>query len=103
MPTERERLPPLCHQTVGTERGAFFRKEGQHMAGRYQGHHRLRNGDFEVFWQQNGWFWRRVSSDCPPDDQAVGPFTTSTEAYQKARQRFTQSDAGRLPIAEKRS
>jgi hypothetical protein len=34
---------------------------------------------FEVFWRQDGWFWR---SRFPVDAKAVGPFTTSTEAYQ---------------------
>ena len=65
------------------------------MAGRYQGNHRFRNEDgkeyesFDVFWQQNGWFWRLCSPDCSPDGEAIGPFNTSTEAYQNASQRFT--------------
>jgi hypothetical protein len=60
------------------------------MAGRYQGYHRFRDkngeeyGSFEVFWQ-SGWFWRQRSPGSPPDGEAVGPFTTSTEAYQNAR------------------
>ena len=58
------------------------------MAGRYQGFHRLRGKDgeksFEVFWQ-NGWFWWPRSPGSQPHGEAVGPFTTSTEAYQHAR------------------
>jgi hypothetical protein len=58
------------------------------MAGRYQGFHRLRCKDgekcFEVYWQ-NGWFWRPGSPGSQPRGEAVGPFTTSTEAYQNAR------------------
>jgi len=59
------------------------------MAGRYQGYHCLhsRDGDtsFEIFWQQNGWFWRPRSPGSLPEGQAIGPFTTSTEAYLNAR------------------
>jgi hypothetical protein len=57
------------------------------VAGRYQGYHFLhnKNGDaslsFEVFWQHGGWFWRPL---CRLDAGAVGPFTTSTQAYQNA-------------------
>jgi len=36
---------------------------------------------FEVFWQQEGWFWRPLFT---LDGEAVGPFTKSTEAYQTA-------------------
>lgn len=36
---------------------------------------------FEVFWQQEGWFWRPLLT---LDGEAVGPFTKSTEAYQTA-------------------
>jgi hypothetical protein len=54
------------------------------MAGRYQGCHVLRDvgcREVEVFWHHNGWFWRprQLHSD------AVGPFTTSTEAYQSPK------------------
>ena len=54
------------------------------MAGRYQGRHAFVTADgehlqFEVFWQQNGWFWRVRDGD------AEGPFTTSSEAYEKAK------------------
>lgn len=55
------------------------------MAGRYQGTHLL--GDvggrdhrsIEVFWKHDGWFW------WPRHGYAVGPFTTSTAAYQNAK------------------
>ena len=73
----------------------FSAREGQYMAGRYQGNHRFRNEDgkeyesFDVFWQQNGWFWRLCSPDCSPDGEAIGPFTTSTEAYQDASERLS--------------
>ena len=53
-----------------------------------QGYHCLRNGDgekyFEIFWQQTGWFWRPGSPGSAPEGEAIGPFTTSTEAYQNA-------------------
>ena len=52
------------------------------MAGRYQGYHIIPQAEgqvgFEVFWQNKGWFWRRR------DSEAVGPFTTSSQAYQSA-------------------
>ena len=52
------------------------------MAGRYQGYHIIPEAEgqvgFEVFWQNKGWFWR------PPDSEVVGPFTTSSQAYQSA-------------------
>jgi hypothetical protein len=56
------------------------------MAGRYQGYHVFRDMDgghrsVEVFWHHNGWFWR----PCEPRGDAVGPFTTSTEAYESAK------------------
>ena len=56
------------------------------MAGRYQGSHVLRDvggghRSVEVFWHYNGWFWR----PCEPQGGAVGPFTTSTQAYESAR------------------
>ena len=62
------------------------------MAGRYQGYHRFCDKDgeeyFEVYWQHswpNGWFWRpRSPGSSPEGETAVGPFTTSTEAYQSA-------------------
>ena len=38
----------------------------------------------EVFWHQNGWFWRRVENR-QPHGEATGPFTTSTEAYESAK------------------
>jgi hypothetical protein len=57
------------------------------MAGRYQGCHVLcdvnggrREAEVEVFWGHSGWFWR--PRQLPGD--AVGPFTTSTEAYESA-------------------
>jgi hypothetical protein len=37
---------------------------------------------FEVFWQQEGWFWRPLMLTL--DGEAVGPFTKSTEAYETA-------------------
>src|SRR4249920_325698 len=42
---------------------------------------RLRDGCFEVFWQQEGWFWRPVLT---LDGEAFGAFTKSTEAYESA-------------------
>jgi hypothetical protein len=57
------------------------------MAGRYQGFHFLHDDDneryvgFEVFWQQEGWFWRALLTF---DGEAVGPFTKSVEAYESA-------------------
>ena len=52
------------------------------MAGRYQGYHIIPEAEgqvsFEVVWQNAGWFWR------PPNGDAVGPFTTSSQAYQGA-------------------
>ena len=57
------------------------------MAGRYQGYHFVRGeGDegylsFEVDWQQEGWFWRPLLR---LDGEAVGPFTTTTQAYENA-------------------
>ena len=59
------------------------------MAGRYQGSHVLPDMDgghrsVEVFWHTHGWFWRPRSSSSPADREAVGPFITSTEAYQNA-------------------
>ena len=57
------------------------------MAGRYQGYHFVRGEDdegylsFEVYWQQEGWFWRRLLR---LDGEAVGPFTTTTQAYENA-------------------
>jgi hypothetical protein len=63
------------------------RKGSRHMAGRYEGYHSFadKDGEFEVYWE-NGWFWRpRSSVSSLPDAEAVGPFVTSTEAYQNAR------------------
>jgi hypothetical protein len=57
------------------------------MAGRYQGCHVLCDVDggrreVEVFWDNNGcgWFWRSRE----PHNAAIGPFSTSTEAYESA-------------------
>lgn len=59
------------------------------MAGRYQGYQRIRNEDgeeyFEIVWKQNGWFWHLRSPGSAPEGETIGPFTTSTEAYQDAR------------------
>ena len=60
------------------------------MAGRYQGCHVFQDTgsgghlNIEVFLQTSGWFWRRVE-DSAPRSEAVGPFTTSTEAYEGAK------------------
>ena len=57
------------------------------MAGRYNGYHTIRREEiegylrFEVFWQNAGWFWRPLFQ---LDGEAVGPFTTSSQAYQSA-------------------
>jgi hypothetical protein len=57
------------------------------MAGRYHGCYVLLDADggrreVEVFWDHNGcgWFWRPRE----PHNDAIGPFTTSTEAYESA-------------------
>jgi hypothetical protein len=56
------------------------------MAGRYQGRHELcdinsgHTQSIEVFWQQSGWFWRGLQAQ----GVAVGPFTTSSQAYESA-------------------
>jgi len=57
------------------------------MAGRYHGCHVLcdvngRYREVEVFWNHSGcgWFWRLRESH----DDAIGPFITSTEAYESA-------------------
>ena len=59
------------------------------MAGRYHGYHCIHSegGEkyFEIFWQQTGWYWRPRSPGSAPEGEAIGPFTTSTEAYQDAR------------------
>jgi hypothetical protein len=64
------------------------------MAGRYQGRHVFEKADgkhlqFEVFWQQSGWFWRTHNNGL--DCDAVGPFTTSTEAYENATTRHARA------------
>jgi hypothetical protein len=64
------------------------------MAGRYQGFHFLHDDDneryvgFEVFWQQEGWFWRPLLT---LDGEAVGPFTKSTEAYESGMRSKTSA------------
>jgi hypothetical protein len=63
--------------------------KGTLVAGRYQGCHVFRDEDgrqlgVEVFWQTNGWYWRCIE-DRPPHTAAAGPFTTSTEAYERAK------------------
>jgi uncharacterized GH25 family protein len=56
------------------------------MAGRYQGYHRFtdKTGDFEIFWRADGWWWWRRTAGRAPESKAIGPFLTSTEAYQNA-------------------
>jgi hypothetical protein len=55
------------------------------MAARYEGYHVIRRKSdelrFEVFWQDEGWFWRPLLQ---LDGKTVGPFTKSSEAYQSA-------------------
>jgi len=77
------------------------------MAGRYQGRHVFRdlNGNqfcIEVFWGQDGWFWRagQLNAD------AVGPFTTSSEAYRSAesayhREAHAEQDVPRSHVADR--
>jgi hypothetical protein len=36
---------------------------------------------FEAYWQHNGWLWRPRQSH----GNAIGPFLTSTAAYQNAK------------------
>jgi hypothetical protein len=70
------------------------------MAGRCQGYHLFRDEDgesrrsVEVFWEHNGWFWRPRFKGRPAEGEAVGPFTTSTQAYKSAK-----SSGQRSPIA----
>ena len=65
--------------------------EPEIMAGRYQGYHIFRDEDgesrrsVEVFWEHNGWFWRPRFKGRLADGEAVGPFTTSTQAYESAK------------------
>jgi hypothetical protein len=52
-------------------------------------------GSFEVFWQetniglerplQQGWYWWACFPGCIPDGEPSGPFNTSREAYDDAR------------------
>ena len=59
----------------------------QPMAGRFQGYHAIRREEteghlrFEVYWQDAGWFWRPLFQ---LDGGVVGPFTTSSQAYESA-------------------
>jgi hypothetical protein len=39
----------------------------------------------EVFWRSNGWFWRPRLESWQPHGEDVGPFGTSSEAYESAR------------------
>jgi len=61
------------------------------MAGRYHGYHLFSDEEgkdpvsVEVFWQREGWFWRRRFEGHPPDGGAVGPFTTSSGAFRDAK------------------
>ena len=63
------------------------------------GYHTFNNnqGSFEVFWTDRiwdssdehsevipGWYWWACYPGCLPDSEHVGPFGTSTEAYQDA-------------------
>lgn len=64
----------------------------------YEGHHSDENGPFEVFWSDRsnqvedsqgyaiepGWYWWSCSPGCLPDGEAMGPYATSTEAWQAA-------------------
>ena len=62
-----------------------FDPGGRGMAGSYAGYHVIRRKydelRFEVFWQNEGWFWRPLLT---LDGKTVGPFTKSSEAYQSA-------------------
>ena len=65
------------------------------MAGRYQGPHTISDAagnqkSVEVFWQDNGWFWRTSDHDFR-QGEAAGPFTTSTEAFEGARSTLSSS------------
>jgi hypothetical protein len=57
------------------------------MAGRFQGYHAIRREEtegylkFEVFWQNDGWFWRPLFQ---LDGEVFGLFTTSSQAYESA-------------------
>ena len=57
------------------------------MAGRYQGSHIFNDEigralrSIEIIWQANGWFWRPSQYH----GDAVGPFNTSSEAFQNAK------------------
>ena len=39
---------------------------------------------FDIFWRENGWFWRPIAEGFPAVGEGVGPFTTSTQAYANA-------------------
>ena len=62
---------------------------GGDVAGRYQGCHAFRDESgehlhVEVFWQTSGWFWRCIE-DRRLYGEPVGPFTTSSDAYESAK------------------
>ena len=64
------------------------------MAGRYYGYHVFSNEEgkdpisIEVFWHPDGWFWRHRFEGRPPECEAFGPFTTSSEAFKNAKTRL---------------
>jgi hypothetical protein len=67
------------------------------MAGRYQGRHIFTDDhgrdhrSVEVFWGSCGWYWK----PCESRSYSVGPFITSTEAYQSARSSDCRGVTGR--------
>jgi hypothetical protein len=75
------------------------------MAGRYQGPHlfddEFGRGCIEVVWQSSGWFWRTCqyrpcqTPSCQDHGDALGPFNTSSEAYQNAKAAHVRSRRSR--------
>jgi len=66
------------------------------------GFHPFRTGDeeggtFEVFWEDNakreweGWYWWPRYRGLEPDNDALGPYNTSEEAYQAALASYSSS------------
>jgi hypothetical protein len=69
----------------------------QKVAKSHQGYHQFQDelgepyGSFEVFWvgsweesdtnTEPGWFWWPCFPGCIPDSDAIGPFSTSREAF----------------------
>jgi hypothetical protein len=61
-------------------------------AAEYEGYHSFEDetdrpyGSFEVFYD-DGWYWWACFPGCIPDGEPNGPFETSKEAWEDARER----------------